>query len=65
MSNLNLMTDTECERRIAEARAEEREACAKIADDSQVHYQDEPCSLTMMVALRCIAAAIRSRGGKP
>lgn len=41
-------------------RLDERERCAKVVEDALNHYQDESCTLTMTVALHCIAADIRS-----
>lgn len=47
------------------ARWDERERCAKVVEDALNHYQDESCTLTMTVALHCIAADIRSGKRKP
>ncbi len=52
-----VITLEESERRIAS----EREAIAVFVLNQMQHYRDEACTLTMGVALDCIAAAIRAR----
>jgi hypothetical protein len=55
------MTEAEIERRISEAVAAEREACAQIADDSRFHA-GQNCGCGECTAVLIAVDAIRARG---